>query len=77
MEANIKTPKYPKLEGILASKGISYSELGRAIPVDNENGHMSDQAIRRRMNGETDFTLDEILSVCTFLDCDFSDIFNE
>lgn len=77
METNIKTPKYPKLEGVLASRGISYSELGKAIPVDNKNGYMSDQAIRRRMNGETDFTLDEIVSVCKFLDCDFSDIIDE
>lgn len=77
MEQKIKTPKFPKLEGVLASRGISYAELGKAIPVTNEIGHMSDQAIRRRMNGDVEFSLDEIFKVCSFLKCDFSDIFDE
>ena len=76
MEQKIKTPKFPKLEGVLASRGISYAMLGEAIP--DENGEpMSDQAVRRRMNGKANFTLDEIIKLCSFLKCDFSDIFDE
>ena len=77
MEQKIKTPKFPKLEGLLASRGIPYAELGKAIPSSNEVGHMSDQAIRRRMNGEVNFSLDEIIHICSFLKCEFSDIFDE
>ena len=70
MEQKIKTPKFPKLEGVLASRGIGYQVIAEAIG-------MSDQAVRRRMNGEANFTLDEIIKLCSFLKCDFSDIFDE
>lgn len=70
MEQKIKTPKFPKLEGVLASRGISYQAIAEAIEMD-------DQAIRRRMNGKANFTLDEIIKLCSFLKCDFSDIFDE
>ena len=78
MESLIKKPKYPKLEGVLASRGISYSDLANNIIVDDERGKtMSDQAIRRRMNGDVDFSLDEIYQICSFMNCNFSDIFEE
>lgn len=76
MEQNFKTPKFPKLEGLLASRGISYVELGNAFP--DENGEpMNDQAVRRRMNGTVNFDLEEIYKLCVFLNCEFADIFGE
>ena len=70
MESLIKKPKYPKLEGVLASRGISFPIIANAIG-------MSDQAFRRRMNGDVNFSLDEIYQMCSFLNCNFSDIFEE
>lgn len=70
MEQKIKTPKFPKLEGVLASRGIGYQVIAEAIG-------MNDQAFRRRMNRDVEFSLDEIFKVCSFLNCDFSDIFDE
>ena len=70
MEQNIKTPKFPKLEGVLASRGISYPVVAKGIG-------MNDQAFRRRMNGEVNFDLDEVFELCFFLNCNFSDIFGE
>ena len=70
MEQKIKTPKFPKLEGLLASRGISTPVLAGGI-------EMSDQAVRRRLNGDVEFSLDEIVKLCSFLNCDFSDIFDE
>ena len=69
MKTNVKTPKFPKLEGVIASKGFSYPGVGNAID-------MSDQAFRRRMNGEVEFTLDEITKLCFFFECEFSDLFD-
>ena len=70
MEQKIKTPKFPKLEGVLASRGIGYQATAEAIG-------MNDQAFRRRMSGQVNFDLDEIFKLCSFLKCDFSDIFDE
>ena len=70
MEQNIKTPKFPKLEGVLASRGLSYPVVAKGIG-------MGDQAFRRRMSGEANFTLDEILELCFFLNCNFSEIFGD
>lgn len=70
MEQKIKTPKFPKLEGLLASRGISY-------PVIAEEIGMNDQAFRRRMIGEVNFDLEEIFKLCFALNCEFSDIFGD
>ena len=69
MKTNVKTPKFPKLEGVIASKGFSYNGVANSID-------MSDQAFRRRMNGDVEFTLDEIVKLCVFLECEFSELFN-
>lgn len=69
MKTNVKTPKFPKLEGVIASKGFSYNGVANSI-------EMSDQAFRRRMNGDVEFTLDEIIKLCSFLECEFSELFN-
>lgn len=70
MEATIKLPKYPKLEGVLASRGLSYMNVAEGINMDI-------QSFRRRMNGSVDFSLDEVIKLCSFLNCNFSDIFDE
>ena len=70
MESSVKTPKFPKLEGILASRGLSYMTVSDGINMDI-------QSFRRRMNGSVNFSLDEIFRLCTFLNCNFSDIFDE
>ena len=64
----MKEPKFPKLEGVLASRGISYTYIADAINMDS-------QAFRRRMNGEVEFNYPEIVSICHFLDCEFSELF--
>lgn len=69
MKTNVKTPKFPKLEGVIASKGFSYDGVGEAID-------MSGQAFRRRMSGGVEFTLDEIIKLCMFFECEFSDLFD-
>ena len=69
MKTNVKTPKFPKLEGVIASKGFSYDGVGDAIG-------MKGQAFRRRMNGSVEFTLDEIIELCFFFECEFSDLFD-
>ncbi len=68
MKTNVKTPKFPKLEGVIASKGFSYDGVGDGIGL---NG----QKFRRRMNGSVEFTLDEIVKLCMFFECEFSDLF--
>lgn len=70
MEQKIKAPKFPKFEGLLASRGIGF-------PVIAEGIGMNDQAFRRRMNGEVEFDLSEIFKICSFLNCEFSDIFGD
>lgn len=70
MEQKIKAPKFPKLEGVLASMGMGYPVIAEAID-------MSDQAFRRRMNGDVEFSLDEIIKVCGYLNKDFSELFGE
>lgn len=70
MEVTIKAPKYPKLEGVLASRGLSYMNVADGVEMDI-------QQFRRRMNGTVDFSLDEVIKVCSFLNCNFSDIFDE
>lgn len=69
METIAKKVKFPQLEGVLASKGLTYTAVGTA------HG-MGAQAFGRRMNGEVDFSLDEILWLCDFLKCEFSDLFD-
>lgn len=65
-----KLPKYPKLEGFLASRGLGYINVADGIEMDI-------QSFRRRMNGTVDFSLDEVIKLCSFLNCNFSDIFDE
>lgn len=69
MKTNVKTPKFPKLEGVIASKGFSYDGIGNAIGMNR-------QAFGRRMNGSVEFTLDEIIKLCLFFECEFSDLFD-
>lgn len=70
MESIAKKVKFPKLEGVLASNGLSYTAVGTA------HG-MGAQAFGRRMNGEVEFSLDEIVWLCKFLNCSFSELFGE
>lgn len=60
--------KYPKLAGKIAEKGLSYKKVG------DDNG-MGGQSFSRRMRGEVDFDLAEVIWLCNYLECGFYDIF--
>ena len=69
IKEKVVKPKFPKLEGVIASEGHNYTTLGDA------HG-MGGQAFRRRMNGDTEFTLDEIVWLCGYFGRSFSELFD-
>ena len=66
----IKTPKFPKLAGKIAEKGATYGQVANALGI-------TPAMMSKRMGGEVEFDLSEIVKLTTFLDCDFNDLFSE
>lgn len=62
-----KTTKFPKLESLITSKGLSYDDVANVIG-------MKKRAFERRMIGEVEFMLDEIVELCGLFECELSDI---
>jgi hypothetical protein len=61
-------PLFPKIEARIAERGLNYSAVGTA------HG-MGGQAFGRRMRGEIEFDLSEIVWLIDYFECDFSDLF--
>lgn len=61
-------PKFPKLEGKLAEKGITDERFGIELGL-------SASSISRRMSGEVEFDLTEIKKILELLECKFDEIF--
>lgn len=61
-------PIFPKLEAKIAEKGLNYTIMG------NTQG-MGGQNFARRMRGETEFDLAEVMWLITYFDCEFEDLF--
>lgn len=66
----IKTPKFPKLAGKIAEKGASHGQVASALGI-------TPSMMSKRMVGEVEFDLSEILKLMIFLDCSFDDLFSE
>lgn len=62
------TPKFPKLQGKLAEKGITDERLGVQLGL-------SPSQMSRRLNGSVEFDLGEIKMILEFLDCTFHEVF--
>ena len=63
-------PKFPKLEARMAELGLNRTTLG-------ERHGMGGQALGRRLRGEIEFDLMEIMWLMTELDSTFDELFSE
>jgi hypothetical protein len=61
---------YPLLKGEMAKQGIKISDL---VPVLD----VSDDSIRRRLRGEVEFDLTEIVKLMRFFKCSFNELFGD
>ena len=61
-------PKFPKLQGKLAEKGITDEKFGAVLGL-------SPSATSRRMTGDVEFDLVEIKKILEFLECKFDEVF--
>jgi hypothetical protein len=61
---------YPLLKGEMAKQGIKISDL---VPVLD----VSDDSIRRRLRGEVEFDLTEIVKLMKFFKCSFNELFGD
>ena len=66
----IKTPKFPKLAGKIAETGATNAQVAHALGI-------TPTMMSKRMNGEVEFDLSEIVRLTKFLECEFNDIFSE
>ena len=62
--------KFTEIITRLNQNGISVSELGRELGI-------GDEAMRRRLNSDSNFTLDEMIQMAKFFDCGVEDLFPE
>lgn len=53
---------YPNLEKKLSERGLDYRDLARVIDV-------SELGTYRRMRGDTEWKLPEVMKICKFLCC--------
>lgn len=54
-------PIYPNLDQEIKGLGLNYSELAKEVGI-------SKSAIYRRISGQTDFKLTEVVKICQFLE---------
>ena len=66
----IKTPKFPKLAGKIAEKGATYAQVASVLGI-------TPTMMSKRMSGEVEFDLSEIISLTELLECDFNELFSE
>lgn len=66
----IEKPKFPKLAGKIAEIGATYSQVAVAIG-------MTPSMFSKRMSGEIDFDLSEVLCLMDFLGSSFDDLFSQ
>ena len=63
-----KTVKYPSLKGEMAKRGVKPGDLAELL-------EMSEESVRRRLRGEVEFDLTEIVKIMKFFGCKFSELF--
>jgi DNA-binding Xre family transcriptional regulator len=63
-----KTVKYPSLKGEMAKRGVKPGDLAELL-------EMSEDSVRRRLRGEVEFDLTEIVKIMKFFGCKFSELF--
>lgn len=69
-EIENKKPKFPQLAGKIAEMGATNGQVAKAIGLKQS-------AFSKRMNGEVEFDLSEIIALTVVLDCEFNDIFSK
>lgn len=69
-EIENKKPKFPQLAGKIAEMGATNAQIAKAIGLGQS-------AFSKRMNGEVEFDLSEIIALTVVLDCEFNDIFSK
>lgn len=62
--------KYPKLKAKMAYNGNNVADLSKVLEI-------SEDSTRRRLRGEVEFELSEIVKLMKFYTCKFEDIFGE
>ena len=62
--------KYPKLKAKMAYNGNNVADLSMVLEI-------SEDSTRRRLRGEVEFELSEIVKLMKFYACKFEDLFGE
>ena len=62
--------KYPKLKAKMSYNGNNVADLSKGLEI-------SEDSTRRRLRGEVEFELSEIVKLMIFYACKFEDIFGE
>jgi hypothetical protein len=59
---------FPLLKGEMAKRGVKICDLAELLEV-------SEDSIRRRLRGEVEFDLTEVVKIMNFFECKFSELF--
>jgi hypothetical protein len=59
---------FPKLRAKMAYNGTTTADIARALEI-------SEDSVRRRLRGEVEFELPEIVKLMKFYKCSFEDLF--
>ena len=61
-------PIYPRLEGMIAERGLNYRQTAAGIGL-------SEQAFSRRMRGRARFKVEEVVRLCNYFDKPIEEVF--
>ena len=62
--------KFPSLKGEMAKRGISVSDLAEVLDS-------SEDSVRRRLRGDVEFDLTEIIKILDYFQSTFEELFGE
>lgn len=61
-------PKFPKLKGIMASRGETLDDLAKVLGITRG-------AVSFKLNGKTSITLDDINKICQHYNLSYDELF--
>ena len=61
---------FPLLKGEMAKRGVNVRKLAKILDT-------SEDSVRRRLRGDIEFDLKEILKILKYFQCKFEDLFGE
>lgn len=62
--------KYPKLRGKMGFHGIGTEELADLLEISKDS-------VRRRLRGDIEFELPQVIKLMKYFNCSFEDLFGE